>query len=96
MEWGYGTVTTLNPNAIAIGNVPFNANYTTKGKSERLYFSDIAEIRLRLWARKNRTWFVAYIVTHRGVEFDMLRSLYREDAEQYIDALHALWAASAK
>ncbi|NOI89373.1 hypothetical protein F0235_02820 [Vibrio splendidus] len=89
--WGFGSVSHSSGSATRIGStnlVLTESSTTTRTMANRIYYEDIAEIRLLDWTRKFKQWYVVTLFNERGSAMrHVLRTRNLEDAQLMVDAL---------
>ncbi len=79
MLWGFGQVSHTNAGAVSLGSAAVgHATTTTRGRNERLYYSDIKSFQVISWKRKFKQWYVASVLTNRGQSQVCARRRFRK------------------
>lgn len=88
--WSFGTLSQGNFGGVTAGGAVFgSSSERVRQLSNRVYYSQVTEVRLYSWKRKTRQWYVVSLVGRDGtVLMHMLRTLSREDAELMVDSLN--------
>jgi len=86
--WGYGT-TTRGGTVISSFGIA-NSRSVTRDVGDRVYFTDIKEVRFLDWKRKGKQWYgVSVLDRNLGIKH-ILRTRNQEDAVSYFDAFSSI------
>jgi hypothetical protein len=88
--WSFGTVSQGNFAGVGTSGVVFGtSSERVRQLSDRVYYSQVAGVRLYSWKRKMRQWYVVSLIGRDDtVLMHTLRTLSREDAELMVDSLN--------
>lgn len=88
--WSFGTVSRGRFSGAAVyGVVVGSSSERVRQLSDRVYYSQVTEVRLYSWRRKGRQWWVVSLIGRDDtVLMHALRTLSREDAELMADSLN--------
>ncbi len=89
ISWGFGSVIKSSANSIQVQNTTIaQGSSTVRNASERLYFEDIKKVELLSWKRKFKQWYVVSAITKHKERKNLLRTRYKDEAQNYIDAIY--------
>jgi hypothetical protein len=93
--WSFGTVSRGTfSGGVAYGMVVGSSSERVRQLSDRVYYSQVTEVRLYSWRRKGRQWWVVSLIGRDDtVLMHALRTLSREDAELMVDSLNQFLSA---
>lgn len=84
--WGFGTYST---GKISSRVVYARTSSTTKDVAERVYYDEIADVKLLDWTRKFKQWYVVTLYRNDGSQIKhVLRTRSLQDAQLLVDALN--------
>lgn len=94
MGWNFGSVATGQFVGTAIGNVAVGSSTgQTRVMTERVYYDEIAAVKMYSWMRKGQQWYLVSALRDNGqVIKHILRTRSENDAKTMTDALAALVA----